>query len=195
MTLESILALVFLITTSIMIIGSIYLLRHISKNKSVQEFYISLENILSKLGNNETNKQTIISAIAKAMKDAEKDGTGKISHKPTKTINAVIKRIGSDQYELATLRSIFSLKFQIFLLIFIVACIFNILVSFDYVSPSFKLLGEEINFQHELAFKIISIGVTFIATNILWTTIKIASKKVYNYAMDKFKNLLYKEKK
>ena len=183
---------VFLITTIVMIIGGICLLVHISRNKSVQELYISLENILSKLGNNETNKRTIISAIAKAMKDAEKDGTGKVPHKTTKTINAVIKKIGSDQYELATLRSIFSFKFQFFLFIVIGACIFNILVSFDYVSPSFELFGEEINFQHKLAFNIISFGVVFIATNILWTAMKIAFKKAYNYAMDKF---IIKEKK
>lgn len=183
MNLESI---VFLIPRSFIIIGVIYLLVHISKNKSVQELYISLENILSKLGNNEINKLTIISAIAKAMKDAEKDGTGKVPHKTTKTINAVIKKIGGNQYELAIRRSIFSFKFQFFLFIVIGACIFDILVSFDYVSPSFKLLGEEINFQHELAFKIILFGAVFIATNILWTAIKIASKKAYNYAMNKF---------
>ena len=187
MSFESI---VFLITTGVMIIGAICLFLHISINKSVQELYISLENILSKLGNNETNKQTIISAIAKAMKDAEKDGTGKVPHKTTKTINAVIKKIGSNQYELATLRSFFSLKFQIFLLVVIGACIFNILVPFDYVSPSFKLLGKEINFQHEFAFRSISFGVAFIATNILWPAIKITSKKAYKFAMDKFKNLL-----
>ena len=170
-------SIVFFITTSVMIIGAICLLLHISKNKSVQELYISLENILSKLGNNETHKRTIISAIAKAMKDAEKDGTGKVPHKTTKTINAVIKKMGSDQYELATLRSIFSFRFQFFLIIVIGACIFNILVAFGYVSPSFKLLGKEINFQHELAFKVISIVVTYIASNILWTAIKIAYKK------------------
>ena len=194
MTVESILAsisqLVFLITTSIMIIGSICLFFYILKNKGAQEFYTSLENILSKLGNNETNKQAIMSAIAKAMNDAEKDGTGKLSYRSTKTINTVIKKIGSDQYELAALRSFFSLKFLIFLLIIIASCIFNILVSFDYVSPSVKFLGKEINFQYELAFKVLTIAITFLMTDILWTAIKITSRKVYNYAMDKFKNLL-----
>ena len=194
MTVESILGsisqLVFLITTSIMIIGSICLFFYIFKNKGAQEFYTSLENILSKLGNNETNKQAIMGAIAKAMNDAEKDGTGKLSHRSTKMINTVIKKIGSDQYELAALRSFFSSKFLIFLLIIIISCIFNILVLFDYVSPSVKFWGKEINFQYELAFKAITIAITFLMTDILWTAIKITSRKVYNYAMDKFKNLL-----
>ncbi len=157
------------------------------KYKDEQEFYISLENILSKLGNNEKNKEKIISAIAKALKDAEKDNSGKISHKKTKQISTVVFKIKNDQYELAGRKAMVSNKFFVMLLLTLIHCILGVLVLFGYSPLSFKFFGVEINFLEKTTLMILSAAATLLVTSIIWPALKIRFTDVYSRIRNKFK--------
>lgn len=175
------------IATIVIAIAIIIAIVFYFKYKDEQEFYISLENILSKLGNNEKNKEKIISAIAKALKDAEKDNSGKISHKKTKQISTVVFKIKNDQYELAGRKAMVSNKFFVMLLLTLIHCILSFLVLFGYPPLSFKLFGVEIDFLERTAFMAFSAAATLLVTSIIWPTLKIRFTDVYFRIRNKFK--------
>ncbi|WP_373780714.1 hypothetical protein [Glaesserella sp.] len=169
----------------IMIILAIVAIVLYIKHKDEQEFYISLENVLSKLGDNESNKTTIISTIAKALKDGEKDGTAKISYKNTKTIKTVITEISNDQYELASRKIIVSNQFLFMMILIIFLCLCCVFVSFYSTISPIEFFG--INIQEELAIKVTTISITLLVINFLWTGIKIRIKDMWISLKNKFK--------
>ncbi|MDU7463787.1 MAG: hypothetical protein E7K78_06140 [Haemophilus haemolyticus] len=175
------------IVTIVMAIACIIAIVFYFKYKNEQEFYISLENILSKLGNNEKNKEKIISAIAKALKDAEKDNLGKISHKKTKQISTVVFKIKNDQYELAGRKAMVSNKFFVMLLLTLVHCISSVLVLFGYIPLSFKLFGVEVDFIEKTALMAFSTAATLLVTSVIWPALKIRFTDVYSRIRNKFK--------
>ena len=172
----------------VMIISAIFSIFLYFKYKDEQEFYISLENILSKIGDNENNKATIISTIAKSLRDGERDGTAKITYKDTKTIKKVIETISNDQYELVSRKAMVSTKFLFMMIFIIFFCLCCVFISFSDTLSSIEFFG--INIQEKLAVEVFTISTTFLVVNLLWTGIKIGTKDIFISLKNKFKSNL-----
>ena len=174
------------ISMIVMLIAACLAICFYFKNKDEQEFYVSLENVLSKLGDNETDKVAIISRIAYALKNAK---NANIKHKNTEIIRKVIQNITEDQYELASRKALVSGKLFSLLILLVVVCITNLLVSFGYSSlPSFGLFGITINLEYRAALAAFNTAVTLLVITILWTALKIGFKNVCSWIKNKFKS-------